>query len=168
MTYDVNLGFGFLAYGEELVRLAKLQVPVEHFDKSKLSKDGYLVRIEDQDVKLRPSEVVLYGTDFHNALHLRFKTDLIYLSLAEDAVNISNVAALVDLEGKPHFKYIAEGEKKRKVVLFKDSSTNRGGMTSSSLEVLAGLALLMEEYVDLMLLDLPPPLLFPPSKPTTR
>jgi Glutamate/Leucine/Phenylalanine/Valine dehydrogenase len=37
---------------EELVRLAKLQVPVEHFDNSKLSKDGYLVRIEDQDVKL--------------------------------------------------------------------------------------------------------------------
>jgi glutamate dehydrogenase len=37
---------------EELVRLAKLQVPVEHFSKSKLSKGGYLVRIEDQDVKL--------------------------------------------------------------------------------------------------------------------
>jgi len=37
---------------EELVRLAKLRVPVENFDKSKLSKDGYLVRIEDQDVKL--------------------------------------------------------------------------------------------------------------------
>jgi NAD-specific glutamate dehydrogenase len=39
---------------EELIRLAKLQVPVEHFDTSKLSKDGYHVRIEDQaqDVKL--------------------------------------------------------------------------------------------------------------------
>ena len=37
---------------EELVRLAKLRKPVENFDKSKLSKDGYLVRVEDQDVKL--------------------------------------------------------------------------------------------------------------------
>ncbi len=37
---------------EELVRLAKLRVPVANFDKSKLSKDGYLVRVEDQDVKL--------------------------------------------------------------------------------------------------------------------
>jgi glutamate dehydrogenase len=37
---------------QELVRLAKLRVPVEHFNKSKLSKDGYLVRVEDQDVKL--------------------------------------------------------------------------------------------------------------------
>lgn len=49
---------------EELVRLAKLRIPVEKFDKSKLSKDGYLVRVEDQDVKLPcmptcdPSKVV--------------------------------------------------------------------------------------------------------------
>jgi hypothetical protein len=37
---------------EELVRLAKARKPVSHFDKSKLSKDGYLVKVEDQDVKL--------------------------------------------------------------------------------------------------------------------
>ena len=36
----------------ELVRLVKLRKPVENFDKSKLSKDGYLVRINDWDVKL--------------------------------------------------------------------------------------------------------------------
>lgn len=53
-------------------------------------------------------------------------------------MNISNVAALVDSEGKPHFKYIVEGAnlfltqqarlflEKRKVVLFKDSSANKG------------------------------------------
>jgi glutamate dehydrogenase len=37
---------------EELVRLAKLRVPVSHFDQSKLNKEGYLVKVEDQDVKL--------------------------------------------------------------------------------------------------------------------
>lgn len=37
---------------EELIRLAKLRKPAGFFDKSKLSKDGYLVRVEDQDVKL--------------------------------------------------------------------------------------------------------------------
>jgi glutamate dehydrogenase len=37
---------------EELVRLAKLRLPVGHFDKSKLSKEGYLVKVEEQDVKL--------------------------------------------------------------------------------------------------------------------
>ena len=36
----------------ELVRLAKLRKPVENFDKSKLSKDGYLVRVDDRDIKL--------------------------------------------------------------------------------------------------------------------
>lgn len=78
-------------------------------------------------------------------------------------MNISNVAALVDSEGKPHFKYIIEGAnlfftqqarfylEKRKVVLFKDSSANKGGVTSSSLEVLAGLALSTSEYVELMI-----------------
>lgn len=37
---------------EELIRLAKLRVPVSNFDKSKLSKDGYLVRVEEHDIKL--------------------------------------------------------------------------------------------------------------------
>ena len=53
-------------------------------------------------------------------------------------MNISNVAALVDADGKPHFKYVVEGAnlfftqqarlhlEKRKVVLFKDSSANKG------------------------------------------
>jgi glutamate dehydrogenase len=36
----------------ELVRLAKLRVPVSKFDTSKLGKDGYLVRVEDTDIKL--------------------------------------------------------------------------------------------------------------------
>ena len=54
-----------------------------------------------------------------------------------EAINISNVAALVDHEGKPHFKYIVEGAnlfitqqarlylEKRKVALIKDASANK-------------------------------------------
>jgi len=73
------------------------------------------------------------------------------------------MAALIDADGKPHFKYIVEGAnlfltqqarlhlEKRKVILFKDSSANKGGVTSSSLEVLAGLALSTEEYTDYMI-----------------
>jgi hypothetical protein len=44
----------------ELVRLAKARIPVANFDTSKLSKDGYLVRVEDQDVKL-PCKCPLVG-----------------------------------------------------------------------------------------------------------
>jgi glutamate dehydrogenase len=148
----------------ELVRLAKARQMVAHFDVSKLSKDGYLVRVEDQDVKLPSGELVRDGTDFRNGAHLRFKADLLVpCGGRPEAVNISNVAALVDGAGVPHFKYIVEGAnlfvtqqarlflEKRKVVLFKDSSANKGGVTSSSLEVLAGLALSTDEYVDLMI-----------------
>ncbi|KAH9950670.1 NADH-dependent glutamate dehydrogenase [Amylocystis lapponica] len=148
---------------EELVRLATLRVPVGNFNTSKLSKDGYLVRVEDQDVKLPSGEVVLDGTDFRNGAHLRFKADLfVPCGGRPEAVNISNVAALVDSEGKAHFKYVVEGAnlfltqqarlylERRKVILFKDSSTNKGGVTSSSLEVLAGLALSTQEYIDHM------------------
>lgn len=148
---------------EELVRLAKLRVPVANFDTSKLSKTGYLVKVEDQDIKLPSGQVVLDGTDFRNSAHLRFKADLfVPCGGRPEAVNISNVAALVDSEGKAHFKYVVEGAnlfftqqarlflEKRKVVLFKDSSANKGGVTSSSLEVLAGLALTSDEFVEHM------------------
>ena len=62
--------------------------------------------------------------------------EIIYCS--PEAVNVSNMAALIDAEGKPHFKYIVEGAnlfltqqarlylEKRKVILFKDSSANKG------------------------------------------
>ncbi|KAG1822705.1 NAD-specific glutamate dehydrogenase [Suillus subaureus] len=149
---------------EELIRLARHRLTVAHFDKTKLSKDGYLVKVEEQDVKLPSGEIVLDGTDFRNGAHFRFKADLfVPCGGRPEAVNISNVAALTDTEGKPHFKYIVEGAnlfftqqarlhlEKRKVVLFKDSSANKGGVTSSSLEVLAGLALTTQEYLDLMI-----------------
>ena len=44
---------------EELVRLAKLRIPVSNFNKAKLSKDGYLVKVEDQDVKMPCTLTVL-------------------------------------------------------------------------------------------------------------
>jgi glutamate dehydrogenase len=107
-------------------------------------------------------EIVLDGTDFRNGAHLRFKADLfvpcggrlvyvliinnfvtakfifLFIYFRPEAVNISNMAALIDADGKPHFKYIVEGAnlfltqqarlhlEKRKVILFKDSSANKG------------------------------------------
>lgn len=106
-------------------------------------------------------EMVIDGTDFRNCAHLRFKADLFvpcggryaqlhgvvdkymlmpFLCFRPEAVSVSNVAALVDSEGKPHFKYIVEGAnlfvtqqarlhlERRKVVLFKDSSANKGAI----------------------------------------
>jgi glutamate dehydrogenase len=139
---------------EELVRLAKARKMINNFDRSKLSKDGYVVLVEDQDVTLPNGDLIPDGTDFRNNAHFRFKADLfVPCGGRPEAVNISNVAQLFDEEGKCNFKYIIEGAnlfmtqqarlylEKRGVVVFKDASANKGGVTSSSLEVLAGLSL---------------------------
>ena len=78
---------------------------------------------------------------------MRYKADLfVPCGGRPEAVNISNMNALIDGEGKPHFKYIVEGAnlfftqqarlllEKRKVVLFKDSSANKGELPISSTE----------------------------------
>jgi glutamate dehydrogenase len=148
----------------ELVRLAKARKPISHFDKAKLGPEGYQVLVEDQDYQLPSGEIIPDGTDFRNNFHFRVKADLfVPCGGRPEAVNISNVAKLVDADGKPHFKYVVEGAnlfftqqarfwlEKRGVVLYKDSSTNKGGVTSSSLEVLAGMGLNDEEYIENMI-----------------
>ena len=71
-----------------------------------------------------------------------------------EAVNLLNVHKMFTAENKkPRFKYIVEGanlfisENARGVledegiVLFKDASANKGGVTSSSFEVMAALGM---------------------------
>ena len=148
----------------ELVRLAKARKTISNFDASKLGPEGYRVLVEDQDYRLPSGEIIPDGTDFRNNFHFRVKADLfVPCGGRPEAVNISNVNRLVDSDGKPHFKYIIEGAnlfftaqaryflEKKGITLFKDASTNKGGVTSSSLEVLAGLSLNDEEYIENMI-----------------
>ena len=65
-------------------------------------------------------------------------------------MNLNNWRSLLDDAGVPVFRWIVEGAnlfitqearlklEEKGVVLFKDSSTNKGGVMSSSLEVLPG------------------------------
>ncbi|BGP18089.1 NAD-dependent glutamate dehydrogenase [Rhodosporidiobolus nylandii] len=146
----------------ELVRLAKARQMVSNFDRSKLTKDGYFVSVDDRDVTLPSGEAVADGTDFRNRAHLRYKADiLVPCGGRPESVNLSNVGQLIDAEGVPAFKYVGEGAnlffspqarlylEKRGVILFRDASANNG-VTSSSLEVLAGMALNDEEFINLM------------------
>lgn len=147
----------------ELTRLARERKMISNFDISKLSKDGYRVLCEDNDYTLPSGEVIPDGQEFRNTAHLRYKADLLVpCGGRPEAINVSNVSQLWDDEGKPNFKYIVEGAnlfitqqarlalEKRGVVLFKDASANKGGVTSSSLEVLAGLSLDDETFIELM------------------
>ena len=148
----------------ELIRLAKARSPISGFDPKKLSAEGYQVLVDEKDRQLPSGEIVPDGTEFRNSFHFRVKADLfVPCGGRPEAVNVSNVANLVDGDGKPHFKYVIEGAnlfftqqarlylEKKGVVLFKDASTNKGGVTSSSLEVLAGLSLKDGEYGELMM-----------------
>ncbi|KAL7409380.1 NAD-dependent glutamate dehydrogenase [Mrakia frigida] len=147
----------------ELVRLAKARLTIENFNVDLLGPGGYRVLVDQQDIVLPSGEKIVDGTSFRNVAHLRYTADiLVPCGGRPESVNISNVSRLFDGEGKPHFKVIVEGAnlfltqqarlylEKRGVILFKDSSANKGGVTSSSLEVLAGLGLSDEEYLDLM------------------
>lgn len=148
----------------ELTRLARARQMISNFDTSKLSKDGFRVLVEENDVKLPSGEIVPDGVQFRNTAHLIFKADLfVPCGGRPESINISNVSKLFDSEGKPHYKYIAEGAnlfitkqarvelERRGVILYPDASANKGGVTSSSLEVLCGLSLTDEEYRDLMM-----------------
>ncbi|KAL8278108.1 hypothetical protein RQP46_009568 [Phenoliferia psychrophenolica] len=147
----------------ELVRLARGRKMISEFDASTLGKEGYRVLVDDRDLVLPSGEVVADGTDFRNGAHFRYKADiLVPCGGRPESVNITNVSRLWDSEGVPNFKYLVEGAnlfvtqparlalEKKGIVLFRDSSANKGGVTSSSLEVLAGMSLSDAEFLDLM------------------
>ena len=140
---------------EELVRLAKKRVPIENFNKSKLGTGGFLVTVNDSNVVLPNGEKVESGVQFRNDFHLHplAAADLfVPCGGRPESININNVNSVID-NGKPRFKVIVEGAnlfitqdarmilEDAGVVLYKDASANKGGVTSSSLEVLAALSL---------------------------
>ncbi len=145
----------------ELKRLAGKRQMIEYFDRKKLSPNGFLVTIKDKNVSLPDGTVVKNGLSFRNTFHLNpmLKADLfVPCGGRPNSITIQNWKELLDDSGVPRFKYIVEGAnlfltqqarlalEAKGVIIFKDASANKGGVTSSSLEVLASLALTEEEY----------------------
>jgi len=98
---------------------------------------------------------------FH--LHPLFKADIFVPCGGRPAsITINTWTTYLNDNGEPRFKVIVEGAnlfitqqarlrlEEKGVVLYKDASANKGGVTSSSLEVLAGLALTDQEFEELM------------------
>jgi len=149
----------------ELTRLAKTRKMVENFKREKLSSQGFLVTIRDNKVTLPGGEKVTSGLEFRNTFHLnpKFKADLFApCGGRPSSINISNWKQFLDDEGNPRFRFIVEGAnlfltqgarlrlEEHGVIIYKDASANKGGVTSSSLEVFASLALSDQEYDRLM------------------
>lgn len=149
---------------DELVRLAKARIMISQFDVSKLSKDGYRILCEDSNVKLPTGEIVINGTSFRNGFHLRdngFTDCFVPCGGRPESIDLSTVNKLI-VKGKTTIPYIVEGanlfitqDAKLRLeaagcILFKDASANKGGVTSSSLEVLASLSFDDKGFVENM------------------
>jgi glutamate dehydrogenase len=142
---------------EELSRLAKARVMIDKFDKSKLSPKGFKVLVNDAaPITLPNGEVVENTLNFRNEFHLHpLATADLFVPCGgrPESINLSNVHKVLHKDGKPKFKIIVEGAnlfitqdarmvlEQAGAVLYKDASANKGGVTSSSLEVLAALSL---------------------------
>jgi glutamate dehydrogenase len=150
---------------KELVRLAKARKMAEHFEKKALSAQGFFVHVKDADVRLPDGERVENGLEFRNTFHLhpKFAADIfVPCGGRPSSVNINNWTEWIDAKGQPRFKVIVEGAnlfitqqarlrlEEKGVILYKDASANKGGVTSSSLEVLSALAMTDREFEDLM------------------
>jgi glutamate dehydrogenase len=151
----------------ELLRLAKNRQMINNFDVSKLSKDGYRVLVDDTNVRLPSGDLVYNGTTFRNTFHLR--SDIQYDTFVPcggrpESIDLSSANKLI-VDGKCTIPYLVEGAnlfitqdaklrlEKAGCILYKDASANKGGVTSSSLEVLASLSFDDESFVKHMCVD---------------
>ncbi|POS87089.1 NAD(P)-binding Rossmann-fold containing protein, partial [Erysiphe pulchra] len=152
---------------DELVRLAKRRQMISHFNISKLSKDGYRVLIDENNVVLPSGEIVNNGTTFRNTFHLRVENLIdcfVPCGGRPESIDLSNLNKIIR-DGKTTIPYIVEGAnlfitqdakirlEKAGCILFKDASANKGGVTSSSLEVLASLSFDDKEFEENMCVD---------------
>jgi len=137
----------------ELRRLASSRKMISEFDVSRLSPNGYRVLVDENNVKLPDGSVCENGLSFRNEYHLDAKAEFfVPCGGRPESVDLANVGRLLDKDGQSRFKYIVEGAnlfftqearlrlEKAGAIIFKDASANKGGVTSSSLEVLAALA----------------------------
>lgn len=145
----------------ELLRLAKERLMIVKYDTSKLSPQGYRVLVEESQVTLPSGEVVNNGTSFRNTFHLREGKNydlFVPCGGRPESIDLSTANRLI-ADGKSTIPYIVEGAnlfitqdaklrlEKAGCILFKDASANKGGVTSSSLEVLASLSFDDEGFV---------------------
>jgi glutamate dehydrogenase len=141
---------------EELTRLARAREPISHFRRSCLSAKGFILGVDENSVVLPDGTQVRSGVAFRDTFHLsRYWTADLFVPCGgrPSAVHRANVDNLFNEDGQPKFKYVVEGANlfftpdARRVLetagvrLFKDASTNKGGVTSSSLEVFAALGM---------------------------
>jgi glutamate dehydrogenase len=145
----------------ELQRLAELRQPISSFDASKLGPQGFRILVDDVNVTLPNGRIVESGLRFRNEFHLDdLASAVLFVPCGgrPESIDLDNVDRLYSAKGEAKFRFIVEGAnlfltqearlhlEKNGVIIFKDASANKGGVTSSSLEVMAALALNDDEF----------------------
>lgn len=152
---------------QELMRLAHERKMVSAYDKSKLSETGFFVSVDDIDTMLPNGVIVANGTTFRNTFHTQIFKFVDHLDLfvpcggRPNSINLNNLHFFIDEKtNKCKIPYIVEGAnlfiaqpakialENHGCILIKDASANKGGVTSSSMEVLASLALNDNDFVN--------------------
>jgi len=136
----------------ELIRLIDGEYKASHFDKSKLTGEGALVvSTDDPD-----------GTRIRNELHNTAVADIFIPSGGRpDTINMSNWKEFLQADGTPSAKGLVEGAnifisaearaemEKAGVLAVPGPSANKTGVICSSYEILAGLILNEEEFLEI-------------------
>mmetsp|Transcript_40612 Transcript_40612/g.94315 ORF Transcript_40612/g.94315 Transcript_40612/m.94315 type:complete len:1161 (-) Transcript_40612:134-3616(-) len=150
----------------ELTRLAQRRVPIKEFNRCFLGNGGFLVTVDESNVVLPDGSSWLTGAELRDNFHLTdYATADLFVPCGgrPNAVTTDNVKKMFTADGlRPKFRMIVEGanlffsDRARGVLetagvhVFKDASTNKGGVNSSSLEVFAALALSEEDHSAMM------------------
>jgi glutamate dehydrogenase len=143
----------------ELERLARERQQIKMFNRSHLGEGGFLVLLDETNVTLPDGSYWRTGLDLRDQFIFTpyGRADLFVPCGGRPAtINAANVGGLL-AQGLP-WKMVVEGANlfitdpaRRKfeeagMHLFRDSTANKGGVTSSSLEVLASLSMLPEDH----------------------
>lgn len=136
----------------ELLRLVKHSLPITEFDKSKLSAHGIALPVTCED-----------GLAKRNSMHFRVKADaFVPAGGRPNTINGANWKQFLQEDGTPSSPLIVEGAnifttpEARKnlfeqagVTIVKDSSANKCGVITSSLEVASSMLLTKQEFMDI-------------------
>ncbi|MBM3201518.1 MAG: glutamate dehydrogenase [Chlamydiae bacterium] len=164
---------------DELVKLFKQGKPISHYPPEKLHSGGFLLDILTRKDESEYQQLTLFwkkegdkleknwlsGNEWHQIyrqnVHKVQADVFIPAGGRPRTLNAQNYVDYLDPSGIPTSKAIVEGAnlyltpearkalEDRGVLIFKDSSCNKGGVICSSLEVSIGLILSEEEFLDL-------------------
>lgn len=163
---------------DEIEKLFHQVKPLRFYPKEQLSDGGYLLDLQtkkktsdhteltllSKKVGAKLEELYLSGNEmnqlFRQNLH-QVKADIFIPAGGRPrTLNQHNVKDFLDKEGKPTSLAIIEGAnlyltpearhflEEKGVLIFKDSSANKGGVTCSSYEVIGGLCLSDQEFLE--------------------